>query len=137
MNKSGMCLMAGVSAALLIGTGNAVYSADSQWQGYVIDRQCAGAVRKDSDASSFVQRHSKDCSLMAHCQSVGYCLYSRGKWLDLDKKGNGLAIKLLQATKRKYGLYVEAAGVVNGSVLKVQSLKEISEPDAPEGQTKH
>ena len=122
-----LLLLAGCSAT------PALAEAQSKWQGYLVDRGCADSVRNDSDPTTFVQNHTKDCALMPNCQAKGYSIYATSpecKWLDLDKKGNDLAFKLLKASKKRIGFYVEVTGTQKKLVLKTQSLEEIDEPKA-------
>lgn len=118
----------------LSGTTAAFSAALSTWQGYLVDRQCADSVREDSDPKVFIQHHTKDCALMPNCRAKGYSVYvastGNDKWLDLDKKGNDMAVKLLKATKRRSGFYVEVTGTRQDKMLKTQSIKEIDEPKA-------
>ena len=108
----------------------------SNWQGYLIDRQCAESVREDSDPLTFVLHHKKDCALMPNCQAKGYSLFADGKWYDLDKRGNELAVKLLKASKKMRAFYVRIYGMKQGNVLKVQSMKESEAPKAKDGAEK-
>ncbi|MFN8656820.1 MAG: hypothetical protein U0105_10820 [Candidatus Obscuribacterales bacterium] len=120
-------LMAGFTAT------PALAGAQTKWQGYLVDRGCADSVRNDSDPTTFVQNHTKDCALMPNCQAKGYSIYATSpecKWLDLDKKGNDLALRLLKASKRRIGFYVEVTGTAKKQVLKTQNIEEIEEPKA-------
>lgn len=122
-----------VSALLLVisaAVAPVLCNAQGKWQGYLVDRQCADSVREDSNPKTFVQNHTKDCSLMPNCRAKGYSLYADSTWFDLDKKGNELAVKLLTASKRNSGFYVEVTGTKQAKVLKTQSIKEIEEPKA-------
>ncbi|MDZ4836358.1 MAG: hypothetical protein SGJ27_21500 [Candidatus Melainabacteria bacterium] len=123
-------------AAALISASRAFAVDETTWQGYIVDRQCADSVRQDSDPEPFVKHHTKDCALMANCKSRGYSIYSNCKWFDLDKHGDQLAIRLLQASKRTSGFYVEIRGTSKGSVLKVKKIKEIGEPEAKRPESK-
>jgi len=117
---------------LLSGTAAAFSAAASKWQGYLLDRQCADSVREDAEPKVFIQHHTKDCALMPNCRAKGYSVYvastDNDKWFDLDNKGNDLAVKLLKASKRRSGFYVEVTGTRQDKVLKTQSIKEIEEP---------
>lgn len=118
----------------LSGTTTAFSAAAGKWQGYLLDRQCADSVREDSDPKVFIKHHTKDCALMPNCRAKGYSVYvastENDKWLDLDKKGNDIAVKLLKASKRRSAFYVEVTGTRQDKVLKTQSIKEIDEPKA-------
>ncbi|MBI4533498.1 MAG: hypothetical protein HY711_06080 [Candidatus Melainabacteria bacterium] len=99
-----------------------------QWYGYLIDRQCAESVEKDTKPKAFVLHHTKDCALMSNCQAKGYALFVDGKWYDLDKRGNELAIQVLQGSRKEHGFYVQVTAVLQGKMLKVNSLQESKEP---------
>jgi uncharacterized protein YxeA len=107
-----------------------------QWQGYLIDRQCAESVKGDSDSKAFVLHHTKDCALMPNCRATGYALFVDNKWYELDKRGNELAVKVLTASKKKRGFYVRVTGTAQGKVLKVESIKESEEPKPNNGAEK-
>jgi len=100
------------------------------WQGYLLDRQCADSVKEDSDRNVFIQHHTKDCALMPNCRAKGYTLYSKHRWLNLDKRGSEMAVKVLKVSKRKSGFYVEVTGTLDKEMLKTASIKEIDEPKA-------
>lgn len=123
-----------LAVSLLGGWAN-VWAADkTKWRGYLVDRNCAESVKEDSNPESFLEHHTKDCALMPNCRAKGYVIYSDHQWLSLDKRGNGLAVSLLRASKRKSGFYVEVSGARKGDAVKVQSIKEINEPKAEQKQ---
>lgn len=136
MNKIRVVLqVVAVLAAWLIGLHS--WAGDqSNWQGYLIDRQCAESVREDSDPLAFVLHHKKDCALMPNCRAKGYSLFADGKWYDLDKRGNDLSVKLLKASKKTRAFFVQIQGTKQGNVLKVQSMKESEAPKAKNGAEK-
>lgn len=107
---------------------DALAASESQWQGYLLDRQCAEHVRDDSDPKSFILHHTKDCALMPNCRAKGYALFVSGKWYELDTHGNELAVKLLLASKKKRGFYVRVSGSAQGNLLKVETMRESEEP---------
>lgn len=119
-----------LSISMLAGWTDGFCAGQEKWRGYMVDRQCADSVREDSDPKAFLQHHTKDCALMPNCRARGYSLYADGNWFDFDKAGNERAVKVLRASKRKSGFFVEVAGTAQGKVLKVGSIKEIEEPKA-------
>jgi hypothetical protein len=126
-----------VSAWLIVNVASATPALSGEagkWCGYLIDRQCADSVKEDNDPKAFIEHHTKDCVLMVNCTVKGFAIYvtpkAEAKWLDLDKKGNELAAKLLKSSKRKRGFYVEVTGKQENTVLKTQTIKEIDEPKA-------
>lgn len=117
-----------LAIATCLAGAEVLWAVQTNWRGYIVDRQCADSVREDSDPRSFIQHHTKDCALMPNCRAKGYSLYADGKWFDFDKRGNQLAIQLLQRSKRKSGFYVDVTGSAQGKVLRVENIKEIAEP---------
>ncbi len=104
-----------------------------QIQGYLVDRQCAESVWNSSDPLSFVRSHIKDCALMPNCIQEGYVLFANSKWYYLSKHGNELAVKVLKASKKQRGFYVQVSGELQNDRLQVQSIKELEEPKTGNG----
>jgi hypothetical protein len=130
MTKQYISLLLLLAISLLAGWINSAVAAQTTWRGYVVDRQCADSVRDDTDPRVFLQHHTRDCALMPNCKVKGYSLYANGRWFDFDLVSNQRAIRVLQASKRKNGMYAEVSGSLQGKVLTVQSIKEIDEPKA-------
>lgn len=132
MNRKGITWLTIPLAALSIFSESVANTENSTvLNGYVIDKQCAESVRQDSDPTTFIRHHTKDCSLMPNCRAIGYSIYAGGSWFDLDNKGNAIAIKLLQVSKKKSDFFVQAQGKLQGKTLKVESMKEIDKPQRP------
>jgi hypothetical protein len=92
-----------------------------RWQGYLIDRECARSIKSSKENPRLaLQKHPKACAIKAKCREQGYCLFIDGHWADLNAIGNALAAKLLKGSKRKYGCFVEVAGV-----LKIEPVQAI------------
>ncbi len=89
-----------------------------RWQGYLIDRECAGGIKSNPNLA--LKKHSKACALKAKRRAKGYCLFINEHWADLNAAGNALAVKVLRASKRKNGCFVEVVGV-----LKIEPLHAI------------
>jgi hypothetical protein len=105
----------------------ATFCADEdKWSGYLVDRQCADSIKGSSATESFVRAHTKDCAVM--CQDKGYSLYSQGRWLSLDARGNSLALKHMKASQRVRGFYVQVTGKIKDSTISVWRIEEIPEP---------
>ncbi|MBX9722904.1 MAG: hypothetical protein K2X81_15995 [Candidatus Obscuribacterales bacterium] len=107
----------------------------NKWFGYILDNQCADSIKGSSTAESFAQAHTKDCAIM--CKDKGYCLYLKGKCNSFDARGNELASKLLQESKRVRGFYVQVTGKTKDGTLGVESLEEIPEPNKHNGVNNH
>lgn len=112
-------------------------AAEQSFDGYLIDRKCMASVLEDPHPEDFIKHHTKDCSLMLNCKKRGYAIYTKRRWLMLDRHGNKLAISLLERSTRRNSFYVRGFGSISGQVLRAKKLEEIDEPvnqdAAPEG----
>jgi len=105
--------------------------ASSAFSGYLIDRSCADGLKHDSkNIDSQVQHHTTTCALSADCSEAGYTLYKDGKFIDLDSKGNALAKKYFQTSKRTDGHYVKVTGDLKRDVIAATDIKEAPPPAA-------
>lgn len=119
-----------MSALVLVHSPGLAQSSSITVRGFLVDRQCADSVRHDADPVAFIKHHTKDCALMPNCRARGYCLYAGGKWLNLDARGNKLAIELIQKSKRKRGFFVEMTGRKEERQFVVQAMTEVAEESA-------
>lgn len=97
--------------------------------GYLIDQNCARALKDDSGALNFVRHHTRNCALLPSCRAKGYALFSDGKWFDLDLDGSKLAERIIRASKRERGFHVSVKGEVKGKIIKVERIIELKEDD--------
>ena len=101
----------------------------ASFSGYLIDRSCADGLKHEGkNLDSQVQHHTTTCALSADCSEAGYTLYKGGKFVDLDSKGNALAKKYFQTSKRKEGHYVSVTGDMKRDVLAATDIKEAAAP---------
>ena len=92
--------------------------------GYIIDNACAS---KTTDGNfAWVKTHGTSCATMENCQKSGYAVYANDKIYKFDDKGNASAEELLKATKSKKGLHVKVEGTVDGDMIKVTKLTEVT-----------
>ncbi len=116
-----------VTVALIVGTGS--YAADQQvWEGYLVDRTCRASIEGDSNTLNFVRAQTKECILMPSCKRAGYAIFTKGQWLNLDKKGNALAEKYLLTTTRAKAFYVQVEGTTKAGTVRTKTIGEIPEP---------
>ena len=102
-------------------------AADLRFAGYLVDRSCGDNLKAQGATQESLQVHSKECALNENCSRDGYSLYSKGKWYQLDKKGNELARQVLKASKTKEGHFVSISGTLDKEQLKVTTLKELAQ----------
>ena len=119
--------IASVAFALALLTQSAHSKEKKEWQGYLIDRMCMKAVSNSLDPLDFVYHHTKDCLLMPTCRRQGFALYmaKQKKWLNLNKKGNELAEKVIRHSKRNSTFFVSVKGNVVKGILNVDAITEI------------
>jgi len=98
--------------------------------GYLVDQMCGkGMVMDDikkSDAKA--AKHTKECALNEACAAKGYGLVSGGRFYKFDKRGNAKAAEYLHATKKEDHIKVEVIGMMKGSTIAVESIKDLRVP---------
>lgn len=83
----------------------------------VVDQNCSGKFKP-----STADTHTRTCALA--CERSGYgILASDGKFLKFDKEGSQKALAELKASAKKDHLRATVTGELEGSTLKVQSIK--------------
>jgi hypothetical protein len=93
----------------------------AQVQGYLMDKMCSANAMKDA---KFAPTHDVKCALEPPCQKSGYGVFTTdNKFLTFDAAGNEKALAALKATKQKDNLKVTIDGEVQGTTIKVTSLK--------------
>jgi hypothetical protein len=96
--------------------------------GYLVDQMCGkGMVMEDvkrSDAKA--AKHSRECALDEACAARGYGIVSGGKFYKFDEQGNKKAAAYLNATKKEDNILVEVRGIIDGSSIKVETVKDLA-----------
>lgn len=120
-----------LSAAPTLVLAQDASKAPESYSGYLIDRSCAAQIKMDNmrqhvDPMAAINKHTRHCSLEPSCCEAGYSLYSQGKWFDLDPKGNEMAKKLFQASKKETGQVFKIQGVFKRNELRVSSIAEVA-----------
>lgn len=92
--------------------------------GYMIDNACASSDKgKDKN---WIKTHATSCATMESCEKSGYAVLANDKLYKFDDKGNASAEELLKTTKSKKGLHVKVEGTVDGDMIKVTKLTEVT-----------
>ena len=98
--------------------------------GYLVDKNCGKRMVMDdvkkSDAKA--AKHTKDCALDETCKANGYGIVTGGKFYGFDDAGNRKAFDYLSATKKEDNVKVEVAGIMDGDIMKVESIKDFKSP---------
>jgi hypothetical protein len=95
-------------------------------KGYVVDQMCAKTLAKKENVMEKAGAHTRKCALEEGCTESGYGLFSEGKYYRFDDKGSEKAKTMIEGSKRESALMFEATGSVDGDMLTVKSLKEVS-----------
>jgi hypothetical protein len=99
------------------------------YSGYLIDRTCEASItHAKGDPLPALKLHSRDCALEPTCSEAGYALYSNGRFIDFDSKGNQIVHKYYEGTKLESGHYVVVVGSLKGNLLSPDTIKETTAP---------
>jgi len=127
LNFSKSIFLAGF-ATLVTLSANAAEKATT-YSGYLIDRTCEASITHGKgDPVPALKLHSRDCALEPTCSEAGYALYTNGRFIDFDTKGNQIVHKYYEGTKLESGHYVVIVGSLKGSLLSPDSIKEATAP---------
>jgi len=95
--------------------------------GYLIDNACAASHATDKTFGTWIKTHPTSCAQMESCEKSGYAVFANNKLYKFDESGNTSAEELLKNTKSKKGLHVKVEGTVDGDMVKVTKLTEVTE----------
>ena len=132
MRKSAVCL-AIISLSVLLFQTVAV-AEDHVFEQYLYDVDCAKKAIADDGTvlRTFPEKHTVACLKKPSCMASGYGLIIRNKktgrynFYKFDEKGNELAIKLLETTKKTDNMRIKVNGTLDDKrmILKVESIEE-------------
>ena len=107
---------------------------DHVFEQYLYDVDCAKKAIADDGTvlRTFPEKHTVACLKKPSCMASGYGLIIRNKktgrynFYKFDEKGNELAIKLLETTKKTDNMKIKVTGTIDdkGMILKVKSIEE-------------
>ena|SRR6185437_3461371 len=108
------------SAALIAAMAGAGFAQDVS--GTLMTTMCAAKASKEGPEA--VAKHERTCNLKPNCAKTGFgVLTSDMKFFSFDEAGNAQAVKALQESTKKDDMKVVVTGDVEGSKIKVTSLK--------------
>ena len=88
--------------------------------GVLMDKACSA----ENNTTAKALKHGKDCAQMEDCAKSGYGVVTAdGKFLAFDAAGNEQAAAFLKQYKGSSAIKVKVEGTVEGSTLKVTSIK--------------
>ena len=105
-------------------------------RGYLVDTLCVK--EEAAQLSSLGSKHTKKCLQMPTCRESGYALLvpsnnNTNDVLRLDKRGNDLAIRLVNSRHAESGWLLRATGKRKGDEFAVSTLEIVSMPPVKRG----
>ena len=103
-----------------------------EYVGYLSDVMCArkGIAGDGTNLHKSPKKHSVACMKMPDCASSGYGVFIKdkeaGKYIfyKFDKKGNDIANKLLETTKKTDNMKMKVKGIMIKDFIMVESIVE-------------
>ncbi len=124
-----ICMIVGIVAGT--GTNAAAEAQAAKYEGYLADVLCAtrGTALDGADMMKHPEKHSVGCLKESPCVASGFGVLVKGKddtyaFSKFDKKGNELALELINKTKKKDNFTVEVTGSLKDGVFNVSSIVE-------------
>jgi hypothetical protein len=95
-------------------------------QGYILDAMCGDVLaKKQKDVMLKASRHSRKCGLADACAASGHGVFTEGRWVKLDAKGNTLAKAALQKSTKERELLFTVTGEMKDGLLAVAEITEV------------
>jgi hypothetical protein len=94
--------------------------------GYLVDRMCGENFAKFDleKATQKAAKHTKECAIDEECKKRGYGIVTKGRFFAFDEKGNNLAAKYFDSSKKISDFLVDVQCTVNGDQLSVVSVRD-------------
>lgn len=103
----------------------------TKYDGYLADVLCAnrGTALDGTDMRKHPEKHTVGCLKEPPCVASGFGVLTKAKdetytFHKFDKKGNELALELINKTKKADHVSVEVTGQMQDGVIKVNSIVE-------------
>jgi hypothetical protein len=109
-----------------------VFAKSTEYVGYLSDVMCAskGIAGDGTNLQKSPKKHTVACMKMPDCASSGYGVFIKDKEADkyifykFDKKGNDIAKKLLETTKKTDNMKMKVKGTMIKDLIMVESIVE-------------
>ena len=125
-----LSLITGSLAALVANPALAQAQA-TKYDGYLADVLCAtrGTALDGADMMKHPEKHTVACLKEPPCVASGFGVLVKGKgdayaYHKFDKKGNELAMQLINKTAKKDALSVEVTGQMKDGIINVDNVVE-------------
>jgi len=113
-------IMLTLAFAIALGSAPTSQSTSQKISGYLVDTVCA---KGHATEPGYVENHTRMCNLMDGCIKSGYTLVlSDKKMMELDSKGNELALGLSKSSRKDKDFKVTVTGSVTGSKIAVSAM---------------
>lgn len=123
-------LVVGFSATMAADPAAAEMQA-TKYEGYLADVLCAtrGTALDGADMKKHPEKHSVECLKEPPCIASGFGVLTKGKddtygFHKFDKKGNEMAVELINKTKKQDNFSVEVTGHMRNGVIGVERIVE-------------
>ena len=93
--------------------------------GNLVDKACSARVAKKDDAQAAAAGHTKNCSLSENCAKSGFGVFTDGKFVEFDEKGNAMAKSALEKSAKDKGATFKVTGKVAEGKMMVESISEV------------
>jgi hypothetical protein len=125
-----LCLVLGAFAVAAAIPAEAEMQA-MKYEGFLADVLCAdrGTALDGADMTTHPEKHSVACLKEPQCVASGFGIMIKGMndkyaFTKFDKKGDELALALINKTQKKDSLMVEVTGQMKDGVINVESIVE-------------
>lgn len=108
------------------------FAGPTEYVGYLSDVKCAakGTAGDGANLQTNPEKHTAACMKMPGCAASGYGILVKAEkggnyvFHKFDEKGNEIAKKLLNTTKRADNMHIKVTGVMSKDVIKVETIVE-------------
>ena len=103
----------------------ATQSNTQQLRGHLVDLMCADGSGNDNanEEAGYAENHTRACNLHKGCSASGYAIITSDKTvMQLDSKGNELALELSKSSDKEKDFRVTVTGKVSGSTVEVSAI---------------
>ena len=102
---------------------------DKEYQGVLLDNNCAAKPMKEANPEEAAKGHPKACSLKEGCAKSGFAVISGKKLYKLDEAGNEKAKEYLEVKENATKVLVLGTLSDDGKTLKVTEIKPAADKD--------
>lgn len=105
---------------------------DGCWTGWIADMEVIKNVNRKSTPETYLCVYPRNRASGLNTWLFRFGLYSNGMFFELDRYGSVLVKDLIKHSQNDKGYYVRIDGKRNGDKIKVSSITEIPQAEAPD-----